>query len=146
MRLVLKKILLILFILLIILLALIIYQRSEVIDEKGIRITYKDQETFLIYSKIHSIKQESFTTRRGDKYNGIDFDDVLRSLKIPTNIDMEYILHSKDGGTLNLTKEENETFYLVFQEDANGQFIRLVVPTDEFSQRWIKYLIAIDIE
>jgi len=27
-----------------------------------------------------------------------------------------------------------------------GQFIRLVVPTDEFSQRWMKYLVEIEIE
>ncbi len=141
-----KKILLILFILIIILLALIIYQKSEVIDEKGIRITYKDQETFLTYLEIHSIKQVSFTTKRGDKFTGYDLDDICRSLKIPSSIETKYILHSKDGGTLNLTKEENESFYLVFQEDANDQFIRLVIPTDEFSQRWIKYLAAIEIE
>ena len=141
-----KKILLILFILIIILVALIIFQKNKVIYEKGIRITYQDQETFLTYSKIHSIKQVSFTTHRGDRFNGFDFTDILKSIKIPTDIETEYILHSKDGGSLNLTKEKNETFYLVFQEDANGQFIRLVVPTDEFSQRWIKYLAAIEIE
>ena len=141
-----KKILLILFILILILLALIIYQKSKVINEERIKITYQDQETFLTYSKIHSIKQVSFTTHRGDRFNGFDIDDVLKSLEIPTNIEMEYIFHSKDGGSLNLTKEKNETFYLVFQEDANSQFIRLVVPTDKFSQRWIKYLVEIEIE
>ena len=141
-----KKIFIILVILIIILLALIIYQKSKVTDEEGIKITYKDRETFLSYTKIRSIKQVSFTTGRGDKFNGFDFADVLRSLKIPTDIETEYNLHSKDGGTLNLTKEENEIFYLVFQEDATGQFIRLVIPTDEFSQRWIKYLVALEIK
>ena len=141
-----KKIFIILVILIIILLALIIYQKSKVTDEEGIKITYKDRDTFLSYTKIRSIKQVSFTTGRGDKFNGFDFADVLRSLKIPIDIETEYILHSKDGGTLNLTKEENEIFYLVFQEDATGQFIRLVIPTDDFSQRWIKYLVAIEIE
>ncbi|MCK5050603.1 MAG: hypothetical protein KAS53_02600 [Candidatus Cloacimonetes bacterium] len=141
-----KKILLILFILIIILFALIVYQKSKAIEKEGIKITFKERETFLSYSKIHSIKQVSFITDRGDKFNGFDFDDICISLKIPNNIETEYILHSKDGGSLNLTKEKNETFYLVFQEDVNGQFIRLVVPTDEFSQRWIKYLVAIEIE
>ena len=141
-----KKILLILIILIIILVTLIFYQKGEVTDEEGIKITYKDRETFLSYSEIRSIKQISFTTRRSDKFNGSDFAEVLKILKIPTDIRTEYIFHSKDGGTLNLTKEENETCYLVFQEDAAGRFIRLVVPTDEFSQRWIKYLVAIEIE
>ena len=141
-----KKIILFLVILTIILLALIIYQKSKIINEEGIVITYKDRETFLSYSEIHSIKQISFTTGRGDKFNGFDFADVFKSIKIPTDIETEYILHSKDGGSLNLIKEENEIFYLVFQEDATGQFIRLVIPTDEFNQRWMKYLVTIEIE
>ena len=141
-----KKILLVLIILIIILLALIFYQKSKVTDEEGIKIIYKDREIFLSNSKIRSIKQISFTTKRGDKFNGFDLDNIFKSLKIPTNNDSQYIFHSKDGGTIILTKEENETFYLVFQESATGQFIRLVIPTDEFSQRWIKYLIAIEIE
>ena len=141
-----KKTILILIVLIIILLALIFYQKGKVTDEEGIKITYKDRETFLSYTRFRSIKQVSFTTERGDRFSGFDFTDVLQILKIPTEIRTEYIFHSKDGGTLNLTKEENETCYLVFQEDATGQFIRLVIPTDEFSQRWIKYLVAIEIE
>lgn len=141
-----KKILLILIILIIILVTLIFYQKGKVIDEEGIKITYKDREIFLSYSKISSNEQVSFTTERGDKFNGSDFADVLKILKIPTDIRTEYIFHSKDGGTLNLTKEKNETYYFVFLEDATGQFIRLVIPTDEFSQRWIKYLVAIEIK
>ena len=141
-----KKIILFLVILILILLALIFYQKSKVTDVEGIKITYKDQETFLTYSKIRSIKQVSFTTERGDKFNGFDFADVLKSLKIPTDSETKYTFHSKDGGTLNLIKEKDKTFYLAFQEDATGQFIRLVIPTDEFSQRWIKYLVAIEIE
>jgi hypothetical protein len=141
-----KKIILFLVILIIILLALIIYQKSKVTDKEGIKITYKDRDTFLTYSKIRSIKQVSFTTERGDKFNGYDLSNIINSIDISTNIETEFIFHSKDGGTLNLTKEENEKFYLVFQQDSNGQFIRLVVPTDEFSQRWIKYMVAIEIE
>ncbi|MEA2096689.1 MAG: hypothetical protein U9P73_08385 [Candidatus Cloacimonadota bacterium] len=141
-----KKIFIILVILIILLLALIVYQKSKVTDEVGIKITYNNRETFISYSEIRSIKQVSFTTERCDKFNGSDFAEVLKILKIPTDIRTEYIFHSKDGGTLNLVKDENETFYLVFQEDAAGQFIRLVVPTDEFSQRWIKYLVTIEIK
>ncbi len=141
-----KKILLILTILIIILLALIIYQKSNVKDEDGIKITYKDTETILTFSKIRSYDEVSFSTNRDDKFNGYDFSDILKLLKIPTNNETKYILHSKDGGTLNLTKKENETLYLVFQEDVTGQFIRLVIPSDEFSQRWIKYLTAIEIK
>lgn len=141
-----KKIFIILVILILILLALIIYQKGKVTDEEGFKITYKNREIFLSYSEISSNEQVSFTTERGDRFSGFDFAEILKILKIPTDIRTEYIFHSKDGGTLNLTKEKNETYYFVFQEDATGQFIRLVIPTDEFSQRWIKYLVAIEIK
>ena len=141
-----KKIVIVLVILIIILFALIIYQKSNTTGDKGIRIIYKDQETFLSYSKIRLNEQISFTTNRDDSFNGYDLSNILISLDIPTNNETQYIFYSKDGGTLNLTKEENETFYLVFQEGATGQFIRLVIPSDEFSQRWIKYIVAIEIE
>ena len=141
-----KKVLLILFVLIIILFALSFFQKSKVTDEEGIDITYKDKETFLSYTQIRSNEQIRFTTNRGDKFNGYDLSSILNSIDIPINIETEFIFHSKDGGILNLTKLEKESFYLVFQEDATGQFIRLVVPTDEFSQRWIKYLVAIEIE
>ena len=140
-----KKILLILVILILIILTLTIYQKSKVTDEEGVKITYKDRETFLSYSQIRSNKQISFTTNRGDRFNGYNISNILNSIDVPLNSNSQYILHSKDGGTLKLTKEVNEIFYLVFQEDDTGQFIRLVIPTDQFSQRWIKYLTAIEI-
>ncbi|NQT65353.1 MAG: hypothetical protein HQ554_04150 [FCB group bacterium] len=141
-----KKILIVLVILISILLALIFYQKSNVNDEDGLRIIFNNRETFLTFSKINSFEKVSFSTDRGDKFEGFDFADVLKSLDISTNNDSQCVFHSKDGGTINLTKKEHEIFYLVFHEDANGQFIRLIIPTDEFSQRWIKYLIAIEIE
>ncbi len=141
-----KKILIILVILILILLALTIYQKNKARNQEGIKITYKDQETFISYKEIRSNKQISFTTNSGNMFNGYDILSILNSIDVPVNSDSKYIFHSKDGGTLNLVKEENEIFCLVFQEDASGQFIRLVIPTDEFSQRWIKYLAAIEIE
>ena len=141
-----KKIILILVILILILLALTFYQKSKVVDNAGIKIIYKDQESFLSYTKIRSKQQISFTTNNGDMVKGYDISSLVNAVDIPINGDSEYVFHSNDGGTLNLVKEENEVFYLVFQEDASGQFLRLVVPTDEFSQRWIKYLVAVEIK
>ncbi len=141
-----KKILVILVILILILLALTFFQKSRVVDKVGIKIIHKEQESFLSYTKIRSKEKISFTTSSGDVFNGYDIFSILTSLDIPINSDSKYIFHSNDGGTLNLVKEKNEVFFLVFQEDATGQFLRLVIPTDEFSQRWIKYLVAIEIE
>ncbi len=141
-----KKIFIVFVILIIILLALIFYQKSKIVDDEGIQITFQNRKIFLSFSKIRSNKQISFTTNRNDNFNGYDLSSIFISLDIPTDNDSQYIFHSKDGGTLNLTKEVNEIFYLVFQQEADGQYIRLVIPSDEFSQRWIKYLVAIEIE
>ena len=141
-----KRILLILVILILILLALTFYQKNKVTDDAGITIIHKDQETFLSYKAIRSKELISFTANSGDMFNGYNILSILNSIDIVANSDSKYIFHSKDGGTFNLAKEENETSYFVFQEDASGQFIRLVIPTDEFSQRWIKYLVSMEIE
>ncbi|MDA3813072.1 MAG: hypothetical protein PF570_02340 [Candidatus Cloacimonetes bacterium] len=141
-----KKILIALVILIIILLALIFYQKSRINDDEGIQITFQNRKFFLTFSNIRLNEQISFTTNRDDSFNGYDLSSILISLDIPTDNDSQYIFHSQDGGTLNLTKEVNEIFYLIFQQEADGQYIRLVIPTDEFSQRWMKYLIAIEVK
>jgi len=142
----LKRILIILGILCIILFVLILYQKSDITNEEGIKIFYKNQEFYLSYSEIRLHKQVSFTTNRDDVFSGYNIFNILSSIDISTSSNSNFTLQSRDGGSLKLTKEENETFYLVFQEDTTGQFIRLVIPTDEFSQRWIKYIVTIEIE
>lgn len=141
-----KKVMIILAFLIIIFFALIFYQRSNVSIEDRLSIKFDDQELFLSYSKLRSNEQISITTARGDDYLAYDLSNIFKSLKIPFNKDTSYTFRSNDGGSLTIKKADHEDFYLVFDEDANGQFIRLVIPTDQFSQRWIKYLRSITIK
>lgn len=141
-----KKILIILIILIIILLSLSYFQKSRSSHEEGIEISYRDQSRFLPYSKILSFEKSNFSTKQTHEMNGYDLVKTLEALDIPVSIETEYSFQSKDGGTLKLIKKQNETFYLVFQESADGQYIRLVIPSDEFSQRWLKYITSIEIK
>ena len=88
-----KKIAIVLIILILILLALIFYQKSKETDEDGIKVIYKNQETSLSYTKIRSNENVSFSTERGDKYNGFDLTSILESLNIPTDIETKYTFH-----------------------------------------------------
>jgi len=141
-----KKILIILIMLIIILISLSYFQKNRSSNKDGIEISYKGQSRFLSYSKILSFEKSNFTTIQNHEMNGFELFKVLEELDISTSTETEFIFQSEDGGSLKLIKKPNEAFYLVFQEGANGQYIRLVIPSDEFSQRWIKYITSIEIK
>lgn len=141
-----KKIFIILIVLIIVLLSLSYFQKSRSSKKEGIELVYKDHSKFLSYSKLLSLEKSNFSTKQDHEMNGYDLVKTLEAIDIPTSIETEFVFHSQDGGTLTLTKKQNETFYLVFQEGADGQYIRLVIPSDEFSQRWIKYITSIEIK
>jgi len=141
-----KKIFFILSILIIILLSLSYFQKSRNIHKEGIEISYTDQSRFIPYSEILSFEKSNFSTNSNHEMNGYDLVKTLEALDIPVNIESEFVFYSKDGGTLKLVKKQNETFYLIFQEGTDGQYIRLVIPSDEFSQRWIKYITSFEIK
>ncbi|MDP8267637.1 MAG: hypothetical protein P9L97_02800 [Candidatus Tenebribacter davisii] len=137
-----KKILIILGILIVILFLLLYFQKSKKTDETGIKIIHNNKVEILTFSKLNSFEKISFTTARGDKFSGYDLTAILNSKKIPADSKTTYSFHSNDGGTLNVNKEESEFLYLIFQDD----YIRLVIPSDEFSQRWMKYISEIEIK
>ncbi len=141
-----KKILIIFSVLIIILFSISYFQKSRSNHEEGIEISFRDQKRFLPYSKILSIEKSNFSTKQNHKMNGYDLVKILKALDIPASIETEYSFHSKDGGTLKLIKKQNETFYLLFKEDADGHYLRLIIPSDEFSQRWLKYITSIEIK
>jgi len=141
-----RKILIILSVLIIILIALSYFQNSYNSSVEGIELFYKDQNWFLPYSKILSFENSNFSTMQNQEISGYDLFKILETLDIPASIGTEFVFRSKDGGNLKLIKKQNETYYLVFQENSDSQFVRLVIPSDEFSQRWIKYLTSIEIK
>lgn len=99
----------------------------------------------LSYVDIQKNEQISFVTERGDNMTGYQLLEILENMQINTQEIEGYIFRSLDGGTLELSKDDEAQFYLIFQDVLDKQDVRLVIPTDQFSQRWIKHIIEIEL-
>ena len=138
-----KKIVLILTSLIIILAVLLAIWHKNVDSATGITITIDNNEKIISYSALEKMSKTSFKTSRGDEYSGYKLIEILKDFD-PQNI-RYLILHSKDSGSLRLNKEDYHNAYLIWQSDSERPSLRLIISTDEFGQRWMKYLISIEI-
>ena len=86
----------------------------------------------------------SFQTNRGDEYSGYQLVSLLQKNGISDYKSL--ILFSEDGGSLHLKKDDIANAYLIWLDDTEKPNLRLIISTDEFGQRWMKYLTAIEIK
>ncbi|MCK4655203.1 MAG: hypothetical protein KAU01_12245 [Candidatus Cloacimonetes bacterium] len=141
-----KKIIWFLIILIVILvITLLIWHRPMETDE-GIKITLGKKYFMLNYDNLNKLNPESFTTNRGDEFSGYRLDDILNYFHIKDNEYSRMIFHSSDGASIKLKKQASETYYLVLQDGNEEPNLRLIIPSDKFGQRWIKYIRQIDLE
>jgi len=138
-----KKIILILIALIIVLIVLLTFWHKEMNPANGIIVKLEEKEKIISYSDLKKMEKTSFTTERGEHYSGYKLNDILKDFD-PQNI--KYIvLHSTDSGSLRLNKVDHDNAFLVWMADADSPSLRLIIPADEFGQRWLKYISSIDI-
>ena len=139
-----KKILLILVSLIIFLAVLLtIWNRTKEATE-GLTLRIENKERVISFSSLNKIEKMSFQTKRGDEYSGYQLLPLLQKSGVS---DYKYlILFSEDGGSLRLNKDDIANAYLIWLDDIEKPNLRLIITTDEFGQRWMKYLIAIEIK
>ena len=135
-----KKIFLILIALIIVLVCLSIYQKSKNNKSESLLILINNKNIEVSYSKIKKLQQMDLEIK---KYSGYSLKEVLTSIKIKIEDYKEFTFYSIDGGRISF--DEIENFYLVFIEDSNEEYLRLVIPQDDFSQRWLKHVNKIEI-
>jgi uncharacterized protein YxeA len=136
-----KKIVLILTSLILILAILLTIWHKNIDSATGIAIKIDDTEKIIPYSTLEKMSRTSFKTKRGEEYTGYKLMELLKDYDLQ---DMKYlILHSEDSGSLRLNKEDHNNAYLIWQSDSERPSLRLIIPTDEFGQRWMKYLTTI---
>jgi len=138
-----KKIVLILTSLIILLAVLLTIWHMNIDSSTGITISIDNQEKIISYSTLGKMPKTSFKTRRSDEYSGYKLLEILKDYD-PQNIKY-LILHSEDSGSLRLKKEDLDNAYLIWQSDSKEPSLRLIISTDEFGQRWMKYLTSIEI-
>ena len=138
-----KRILLIIAILIIILTLLLIIRDQQQTKQEGIVISRNSEEKIISYNEINKFAFHDFRAARGDEFTGVLLTDLLKQA------DFSYaqyiILHSADGASLRLNKDLIETSYLIWQPDSTEQALRLIIPADEYGQRWMKFVQRIEV-
>ena len=141
-----KKIIWFLIILIVVLVITLLIWHRDTETNGGIKITFSKKHFILSYDDLNKLNPESFTTNRGDEFSGYKLDNIFNYFHIQSDEYSRIIFHSSDGASIKLKKQASETYYLVLLDENEGQFLRLVIPSDEFGQRWIKYIKQIDLE
>lgn len=138
-----KKIVIALLILIAVLIALSLYWQSISPEVNGLEIANNGEIKIITGRTLGQLKQDSFTTARGDEYSGWKLSNILNLEKI--EIPEQLTLFSRDGGSLKINAEETSAAYIVTVSKNEENYYRLIIPTDEFGQRWIKYITKISI-
>ena len=138
-----KKILFILISLIIILAFLISLMNKTKVESDGLSLKIGDEERIISYSTFGKMEKVNFQTERGDEYSGYQLLPLLH--KNGMNECKYLTLFSEDGGSLRLNEIDHADAYLIWQSDTEKPGLRLIISSDEFGQRWMKNLIAIEI-
>ncbi|MDD3051519.1 MAG: hypothetical protein PHR06_10280 [Candidatus Cloacimonetes bacterium] len=147
-----KKIILILIAVSVALISLIIYQKSvykaplvalEIIfNERVYQLTDLEKFTENEVNVAH-IKRTNDSSSTISAYR---VESILSHYQIDTqNINSVSFL-SRDGGKILIKSDELSNMYLTESDNETESYIRLIIPTDPFANRWLKYVEKIVIE
>ncbi len=139
-----KKILFFLSILIIILVVLSSIWRRTVNLPEALQLIKNDTIYALSWQKLQQLPTYNFQTERGDSFSGYKLSDILSHYKL--DVEKNITFHSIDGGRLKLKRSEFNTLYLVSMDTEKELQLRLIIPEDEFGQRWMKYINRIVLE
>ena len=134
------KIVRITLLILVIILGILLFINKKNIPQtsnNNIKLSFKDKSININYNFLQKLPHQEIFDREGNKFNGIKLTNIIKIIKKDNIKQIECI--SKDGMSVKL--KNFDTSYLVLYKD----FYRLVIPTDEFRQRWLKYITEIRI-
>lgn len=139
-----KKILIVLFILVVLLTALSLFWKSKNADSQGITIIGNDKTETKI--SLSSYRSNLIETTRGDTIKCWSLTEILKVNHVVFDQIKNISLQSKDGGKITLQNSEISSSYLTEERKKNETYYRLIIPTDQFPQRWLKYINQIEID
>ncbi len=137
-----KKIVIVLIVLISVLVAISIYWQNISPKIDGLEIVISGNSFKFSATELYQLKQEQIITIRGDEFVGWKLLDLLA---LADSADLQEIkLFSRDGGSLKLNATEISSGYIIVAGKKGEKFYRLIIPTDEFGQRWMKYIVRIE--
>jgi len=138
-----KKVIAVLILLIVILLVVTyFYNKGSVVNE-GVILSSNEGEFKL--NDMKNYGSEQISTYKGDNYLGIALREIVKFHNINIEPYEQIIFHSTDGGSMAVNIIELNDLYLVDLKNKSESYLRLIIPTDEFSQRWLKYINRIEL-
>ena len=136
-----KKIYLLLFVLIVILAGLSLYLHKNVGNENTLTLKYKDKVLSVKFEAIEKLPHTTITDLKGKTVSAVKLSDIINL--VTGNTVSAASLKSKDGMILPLDGKDIPNAYLVLKEKKGEKYYRLAIPSDEFGQRWLKYIVTI---
>ncbi|MDY6915611.1 MAG: hypothetical protein SVM86_04800 [Candidatus Cloacimonadota bacterium] len=139
-----KKIIITLLILILLLAVLLVIRNLTQTEFNGLSIKYLGKE-FQVKNKQLRNMERQVIWADDKKYDTLPLQEVLQQFPIKLENIQAVTLISKDGGALNLKNEELSDAYLALKKQKNELQLRLILPKDEFKQRWLKRVVEIQV-
>ncbi|GEM_PF-4403278 len=96
-----------------------------------------------VLAKLKLPPATTVTGRDGKQYAGQPMIEILRACNITEGSFSKLTFSTKDGMTLSIEARELAALYL--SGDSTGEW-RLIIPSDEFKQRWVRQIDRIDVQ
>ncbi|HCX73935.1 MAG TPA: hypothetical protein DHM37_09475 [Candidatus Cloacimonas sp.] len=139
-----KNILIVLLVLILLLAAMLVVRNINRSDFNGLKVAYLGREYLLQKDHINQLELQVLWADN-QKFQAISIDEVLKYFSLHPKDIRTITFVSADGGALNLKSEEIHKAFLALQREGKQQYFRLIIPEDEFRQRWLKRVVELQV-
>lgn len=139
-----KKIIITLLILVVLLAALLVVRNLTKAEFQGLRITYLGKDFSLQKEELKQLQLQELWAD-DEKFQAIEVSSVLGKFPIQTSKIRSITFISEDGGALVLKSDDLKDAYLALGKQAKKMQFRLILPSDEFRQRWLKRIVELQV-
>lgn len=139
--------------------------KKEVHENAEILLVKDEEKTTLGFDEIKEIGEEEFKAdlkssgnpAKEHTYTGVPLKEILKKANISLGENAQIVVRSVDGFTVALDIDEvleDDNIYLVYnidgesigsKEDGGSGPYQVIIRNDQFSQRWSKYVVEIEI-
>ena len=137
-----KKLIPIIILLVISIIVLSIFWRRMVPQQEGLIIQSANEQKVISWQELGKLNWQKLETKNGKITSTISVEALLQQNSVISK-DSKIRFIAKDGG--NIVFDKIEDCYLAKIKTDTGFYLRIVVPEDEFKQRWLKYIQKIEI-
>jgi hypothetical protein len=138
-----KRIIIVLIILIFLLIGISYIFRNTDDPSSILIISYNEKE--LPISDLTEFGATEIVTKRDETFRAYALQEILLQINVNEKIFNKLLFRSSDGGSLAIDATELEDLYLVMDSKNNERYLRLIIPADDFPQRWLKYINRVEL-